>query len=101
MNDRITGKLQDGTVFVRSETGNEGVGHFTTQRRLPEIIIKLAKLEDKIENGELVEVIRCKNCVFCKYNESSGFYKCTTTKGRFGVVKADDFCSFGERKKSK
>lgn len=56
MADRITGRLDDGTVFVHSETGNEGVGHFTTQRRLPEICCKLANLEDKIENGELVEV---------------------------------------------
>ena len=56
MADRITGRLNDGTAFVHSETGNEGVGHFTTQRRLPEIICKLARLEDKIESGELVEV---------------------------------------------
>lgn len=56
MTDRITGRLQDGTAFVRSKTGNEGVGHFTTQRRLSEIISKLAELEDKIENGDLVEV---------------------------------------------
>lgn len=60
MADRITGRLNDGTVFIHSETGNEGVGHFTTQRRLPEIICKLARLEDKIENGELVEVRRGK-----------------------------------------
>ena len=56
MNERITGRMNDGTAFVHSETGNEGVGHFTTQRRLPEIVSKLANLEDKIENGELVEV---------------------------------------------
>lgn len=59
---RITGRMQDGTAFVRSETGEEGVGHFTTQRRLPEIINKLAELEDKIESGDLIEVVRCKDC---------------------------------------
>ena len=57
MADRITGRLDDGTVFIHSETGNEGVGYFTTQRRLPEICCKIANLEDKIENGELVEVV--------------------------------------------
>ena len=60
MTERITGRLSDGTVYVRSETGNEGVGYFTTQRRLPEIITKLAKLEDKIENGDLAEVVHGK-----------------------------------------
>jgi len=44
--ERITSRTCDGVAYVRSETGTEGVGHFTTQRRLPEIITKLAAYED-------------------------------------------------------
>lgn len=43
---RITARMDDGTAFVCSETGSEGVGHFTTQRRLPELIARLAEYED-------------------------------------------------------
>ena len=43
---RITGRLPDGVAYVRSETGREGVGAITTQRRLPEIISRLAAYED-------------------------------------------------------
>ena len=53
---RLTARMNDGTAFVVSETGKEGTGYFTTKRRIPEIIAKLAYLEDLIENGELVKV---------------------------------------------
>lgn len=43
---RMTNRTSYGTAYVRSETGQEGVGHFTTQRRLPDIISKLAAYED-------------------------------------------------------
>lgn len=33
-------------MYVRSETGKEGVGHATTQRRLPDLISRLASYED-------------------------------------------------------
>ena len=44
--ERLTNRMNDGTAYVQSETGTEGVGHFTTQRRLPELIAKLAAYED-------------------------------------------------------
>ena len=44
--ERLTDRLPDGTAYVVSETGTEGVGHFTTQRRLPEVIARLAAYED-------------------------------------------------------
>ena len=77
--ERITGRMNDGTAFVHSETGNEGVGHFTTQRRLPEIISKLADLEDKIENGELVEVKhgRWKMQNFIIFDSEKVGYRCS------------------------
>jgi len=43
--DRIIGQMDDGTLYVRSETGEEGTGYFTTQRRLPEIVSKLYHYE--------------------------------------------------------
>ena len=46
MMERLTGRMENGASYVRSETGKEGVGHFTTQRRLPELISRLAKYED-------------------------------------------------------
>lgn len=42
---RLTNRLPDGTAYVCSETGEEGVGYFTTQRRLPELISRLAAYE--------------------------------------------------------
>lgn len=60
MSKRITGRTFDGIAFIRSETGTEGVGHFTTQRRLPEIISKLAKYEDE-EEAKTIGCEYCKN----------------------------------------
>lgn len=44
--NRLTNRLSDGTAYVVSETGTEGVGAITTQRRLPELIARLAQYED-------------------------------------------------------
>jgi hypothetical protein len=49
--------------------------------------------------ADVAEVVRCKDCVFGKCIEDSGNYKCTTFNGRFGTVKPEDFCSYGERKR--
>lgn len=43
---RITGRTIDGIAYVRSENGNEGIGAYTTERRLPDLISRLAKIED-------------------------------------------------------
>lgn len=44
--NRITDHLPGGGIYVKSETGTEGTGVATTQRRLPEILAKLAAYED-------------------------------------------------------
>lgn len=44
--ERITGRLPNGIAFVRSETGAEGTGAYTTQRRVPGMISRLAAYED-------------------------------------------------------
>lgn len=51
--------------------------------------IACAQVED------VVEVVRCKDCVFCKYNTSSERYKCDR-RGYFTEdVEPTDFCSKG------
>ena len=59
--ERMFGKKETWSVpkgeparpFVRSETGKEGVGAATTQRRTPEMISKLANYEDLEEQGRM------------------------------------------------
>ena len=46
---------------------------------------------------DAVEVVRCKDCVFCKLYSESGEYHCRTMKGMYRAVKPNDFCSYGER----
>ena len=53
---------------------------------------------DYLIANEVVPVVKCEKCVFSKYIEDSGNYKCTTTKGRFGIVKPYDFCSYGDKR---
>lgn len=43
---RITNRTENRVAYVTSETGEEGTGAFTTQRRIPEIISRLADIED-------------------------------------------------------
>ena len=67
--ERLTNRMLDGTIYVVSETGNDGVGHFTTQRRLPELIQKVCEYEELEEQGMFLklnapieEIIRCAMC---------------------------------------
>lgn len=86
--NRITARTDNGTAYVKSETGEEGVGHFTTQCRLPELISRLAAYEDTGFSPEeinqmqdTVEQLRegieaakrdlCRNCTTCKHKGKS------------------------------
>ena len=44
--NRITARTPSGTAVVLSDRENEGVGYYTTQRRLPELISRLTAYED-------------------------------------------------------
>lgn len=55
--------------------------------------MKLQEALRMIHEGNLVEVVRCKDC---KYNTSDS--KCINPKSFFLIPSDDDFCSFGERK---
>lgn len=56
--NRITDHLPHGGIYVKSETGTEGTGAATTQRRLPEILAKLAAYEDTGLSPEQIVVMR-------------------------------------------
>ena len=58
-------------------------------------IDRLCEIEDKIEQGELVEVVRCGQCKYWKINPNNlyGGY-CRYCEG----AKLDHYCSYGERR---
>lgn len=47
--------------------------------------------------GDVVPVTRCKNCVYCYYDEKYGRYWCNRMFGTFRV-RQDGFCSFAIKK---
>lgn len=59
----------------------------------------------KIEGGEMVEVVRCKDCMHC--SNFNGGLRCDHPELDYDVecydqwinVTTDDFCSYGERRK--
>lgn len=42
---------------------------------------------------DIVEVVRCKDCVHLNAE-----YRCVNWRGLYDYTKADDFCSYGERR---
>lgn len=48
----------------------------------------------KVDSGQLVEVVRCKDCKHLMFSDFYG--ECGA--GHYGVVRPDHFCSYGERK---
>lgn len=53
-------------------------------------------LQKKIESGQLVEVVRCKNCKYAakaQWNKK-GYRTCPASHME---ITDDDFCSYGER----
>lgn len=60
-----------------------------------------ARVKRHIEEAPTVEVVRCKDCMFCVYNSSNDTYKCNSMNGMYRRVNVDDFCSYGERRNEK
>ena len=63
---------------------------------------ELVALIKKIENGELVEVVRCRDCVYwgqdvCGSTGDDESF-CTNPDGLDNFAHPDDFCSCGERR---
>ena len=55
---------------------------------------RLQELENQIEDGKLIEVVRCSECTIL-HNKWTG---CPKLNGM--VTPSDFYCSFGERRKS-
>ena len=47
--------------------------------------------------SDVVEVVRCKDCIFCRYVSSADIYKCDRRGFYAEEVKTTDYCSRGER----
>ena len=56
---------------------------------------ELVELVKKIESGQLVEVVRCKDC-----EHNTGEPKCLHPDSIIKVPKDNDFCSYGRRKET-
>lgn len=48
-------------------------------------------------DADVVEVVRCKDCEYCKYNISAEVFKCDR-RGLLETVTPTDFCSWGKPK---
>ena len=66
---------------------------------------KYSKIQDKMLNGDLVEVVRCKDCKHWSYAQSINRHECNIFNGAYDWIgyptKEKDFCSYGERKEEK
>ena len=47
---------------------------------------------------DVVEVVRCKDCKYRKYDGYNRHHYCSNTRGCRYVILPDNFCSYGERK---
>lgn len=70
-----------------------------TARKNAELMAKLAETHEKLESGELVEVVRCKDCEFWSRREGchpfEHLHRCYRQYG--AAMSAGDYCSLGEK----
>lgn len=52
---------------------------------------------DAILANDVVEVVRCKDCAYCRYVDGAEVYRCDRRGYYAEEVKPDDYCSRGER----
>lgn len=57
---------------------------------------KIDELESEIGDWDALDLVRCKDCEFRKDVLDNGCFLCK--RKMIGVVRPDDFCSYGERK---
>lgn len=89
-------------TYRRRESNETGHKNACDTHRIPDVIDKLAAYEDSEESGELVRVVKCKDCKY--FNDICS--DCTFCENRKWIGNYDDFpetepsnfCSYGERK---
>lgn len=60
------------------------------------IVVDWDGIKDRIKNGDLVEVVRCKDCKH--YRDSFPYDTCDVFDEK--ATDAEDYCSYGERKET-
>lgn len=101
--DRLTkhdsdiGYYVDESLVDEYATNITSVDNFTIVR-LGEAITKLAELENMIEEGDLVQIIRCVDCMNW-VEATTGHKYCDqwSTDCDRRYTSADDYCSYGDR----
>ena len=69
----------------------------TTKGLFKSVCVAIKCFVEQMPTVDAAEVVRCKDCNWCKKYHSN--YMCQhPTEGMPGDVYADDFCSYGERK---
>ena len=53
---------------------------------------------DELPRADVVEVVRCEDCVCCRYVDGADTYKCDRRGYYSEEVKPTDYCSRGERR---
>lgn len=57
-------------------------------------------LESEVDNNDLIEVVRCKDCIYRGQEECAMFYRCDCGE-QLNWETDNDFCSYGERRELK
>lgn len=88
--------------FIDIDKFIEDLGFENTEQEREENIGEIVTLEDfdRQPISDIVEVVRCKDCKFSKKGNvvlGVSDYECLKTG--ITCLDADDFCSYGERKK--
>lgn len=91
--DRLTARSQDGRAYINdSEYG-------LIEDELWKAVDVLADMEDILESGELVRVVRCKDCKNSEPDARLNTYPYYCYMHAV-LTKETDFCSYGERRET-
>lgn len=119
--ERLTFKNDIGHYALKTIFNAEiGIRMKSEVSKIFDAIDKLGELEDKLESGELVEVVRCKDCESATPISAKAYYgfyhdvmhcrqwrgdetkNCWSQKKRIyedlSIVEEDDFCGYGEKR---
>ena len=99
--ERLTKRTADGMAYLANVKQDEQVieGSRNTLQCLYDSWQKLAEYEDKIEEGDLIKVVRCMDCINW-VEATTGHKYCDqwSTDGDRHYTSADDYCSYGDRR---
>ena len=102
--ERLTKHDSDIGYYVEEDMANQEATSNIDGRNViqGEAITRLAELENMIEEGELVRVVRCKDCMdWGVVHPSNKSKKCNfwSSKEEHLYTVSEDFCSYGGRRK--